>query len=38
VLPSVMCVSVIEEPHRVRLGPLKMSSQDKSGGWGGICW
>jgi len=33
-LPSVVCVSVIEELHRVRLGPLELSNQDKSGGRG----
>jgi len=38
VLTSVVCVSVIEELHSVRLGPLELSSQDKSGGWDGICW
>lgn len=34
VLPSVVCVRVIEELHRVGLGPPELSSQDKSGGWG----
>jgi hypothetical protein len=29
VIPSVMCLSVIEEPHRGGLGPLDVSNQEE---------